>query len=202
MSNTDNELDWLVDLFPMDLTMRLIREADEAWCRENADYVPFTEPTGGMQGLLSEMDEEAADALGEIMEGMVGKTVAELGPSDDGSVARSAGTVCGLVVSHLFHLSEIIGRHTKEPVRLTEELAPVELPEVFDEDHARDYPTWENYRDLAYFQTFEEDSDEGRQIAEAFASNIRTFIEEQGELRLPDGITIKKDSDGYVAQSS
>lgn len=178
----------LLVLFPTDLAKKLYREYDKNWLNEHANEILFPE---------SEFD------WGQGPQNKLQcKTVAELRlEADDEEVEFFANEVCCLAVSHWQTLMHIVNTSIGGPVVLSDMLVPVEEKiSIFHKELATLFADWNEALDTSYYHFCGKNSEQGKQLACAFASNLRAEIDKNGKLYVTDKLVIVKEANRYILE--
>ena len=206
----DATLNKISALFPTDLAKKLYKEFDDNWSQENADKVLYQELTLKLERELRTKIEKSNDSseknrLETILEKIRlfgGKNVAESWiPPDDEEIEDYINETRVIAISQWTSAMYFVNLAIGGPVVLKDMLVPEGDVSSFNEDLAQLFATWDEVLDAAYNDPYGENSEQGRQLAKAFATNLRAEIDNTGRLQVTEKLVITKCGSRYILEN-
>lgn len=114
---------------------------------------------------------------------------------------ENAQEICAKAVKQWLALLLFVNLATRtHPVVLGEMLMPVGNTNSFSRKLAEKFATWSEILDRVYCDTYGNNSEQGQQLAQTFASNLCAEIDSVGKLQVSEGLVITKSGNRYILE--
>jgi hypothetical protein len=195
----------LVDLFPMDLCKVLVRaqlETESESAREVIKDI-LDAKTDSAKEIKKNIDEdEFEDEISE--EGLrVLLSCLELGTTYENSISDEevdeyVDITANLLIASFRGIWYVVKKSKLLPTMLNDSLVPVGDPHNFNKEFVKYYSTWK----VCLFGNllFDLDSDSAEQLLNAFTTNMRTYIVQNGSLEVLPNLKIVKSGSRYILE--